>query len=121
MRSAPDLKSLKIGKDGIVRYNAITKKVQPSDRCFKIVTLTIILGPTAAGVMVTIYHNELMFWWLKLILTILDLTSLYFSLKNLYLCSTTDPGIIPSISQHSGISELDLPKPDPQQDYYVLY
>ena len=50
-----------------------------------------------------------------------DLTSLYFSLKNLYMCSTTDPGIVPSIYMHSGIPESNLPKVDVRGDYYALY
>ncbi len=58
--------------------------------------------------------------WLKLLLTLLDLTTLYLCLYFLYKCSSTDPGIIPPLSDGI-LPESTFKKSILDFEYYVQY
>ena len=81
-----------------MKYNYTSERITPSDMCFVYFTLSIILIPTILCITVVIWLTEAFPLWLKLLLTVLDLLTLYFCLYFLYRCSSTDPGIIPSIN-----------------------
>jgi hypothetical protein len=109
-----------IGKKKEVKYNYTSERITPSDMCFVYFTLSIILIPTLLCIIVVIWMTEAFPIWLKLILTLLDLTTLYFCLYFLYKCSSTDPGIIPPLSD-AILPESALKKSNIEFDYYVQY
>ena len=109
------------GEEKAVKYNSESQKISPSDVCFTYFTLSLILIPSSLCLIVVICLNEYFAWWLKIILSILYIITLYASLYNLFKCSQTDPGIIPSISLDSKLPETNRKKPKSNIDYYACY
>ena len=101
-------------------YNTKTKKVCPSDWMFTVGTLLLIIIPTGLTISVVIAMNEHFSVWLMVLLSVLVLLTLYLCLSSLYNCSTTDPGVIPSLAT-SGIPDKQRVKADPKKEYYCQY
>lgn len=59
--------------------------------------------------------------WLKIILFIINLASLYFSLYNLFACSYTEPGIIPALKTKKDLPYRATKDIISNMEYYVLY
>ena len=89
------------GKKDQVRYNPESKKVCPSDWWFIILTLILIIGPTALAYFV-ILGNEELEAWIIIILLLFETGSIYLCLWALYSAATTEPGIIPKIESRPG-------------------
>lgn len=109
------------GEEKAVKYNSESNKLSPSDVCFTYFTLALILIPSSLCLVVVICLNDQFPWWLKIILSILYIITLYASLYNLFKCSQTDPGIIPSLSLDSKLSETNKKKPKSNIEYYACY
>lgn len=86
-----------IGCEKSLTYNSKSKRVCPSDWMFTVGTLLLILVPTFLAITVVIAMNEHFPLWLMVLLSFCILLTLYLCLSSLYNCSTTDPGIIPSL------------------------
>ena len=89
----------RIGNKGAVKYNAKTGRLWPSDIGFTLCTLTLILGPSSLCFMYAIILAETLNTLAKVLLVLFYLSSIYMSLRNLYKCSFTEPGIIPTLSE----------------------
>lgn len=90
-----------IGKDGELSYNSQSKKVCPSDWVFAVFTVALIVIPTALALVVVVPMNEKIPIWLVIVFEIAICISVFFSLRMLYKCSTTDPGVIPNVSVYN--------------------
>ena len=113
-------KTYLIGKKQEVKYNYISQRITPSDMCFVYFTLSIILIPTLLCIVVVIWMTDEFPIWLKVILSILDLITLYLCIYSLYKCSSTDPGIIPPVNDGT-LPDAAAKKPIEKNDYYVEY
>ena len=110
-----------IGVDKSLTYNTRTKKVCPSDWMFTLGTLILILVPTGLAICVVIAMNSHFPIWLMILLTLCILLTLYLCLSSLYNCSTSDPGVIPSLGTSNGIKDQSRLKPDSKKEYYCQY
>ena len=79
-------------------YNSRTKRVCPADWPFILITLFLILTPSLLCLVVVIIMNDKFSIELKVFLVIIYVTSLAVCLWSLYYCSSTEPGIIPSLT-----------------------
>ena len=90
----------RIGNTGKVRYNAKTGRLWPSDFCFTMCTLSLILVPTALCYYWAIFRAETIeMVFVKVLLACIYTIFLTLSLRNLYKCSFTEPGVIPSLGE----------------------
>ena len=110
-----------IGCEKSVTYNTKSKRVCPSDWMFTVGTLLLILVPTFLAITVVVAMNEHFPVWLMILLTLCILLTLYLCLSSLYNCSTTDPGIIPSLGTIPGIPDKQRVKADSKKEYYCSY
>lgn len=89
----------KVGNKGKVVYNARTRRLWPSDLRFTMVTNSLIHVPTTLCYLYAIIWAETMSTALKVVVLIIYTFSIYGSCRNLYKCSFTEPGIIPTIEK----------------------
>ena len=85
-----------IGRKEQVRYNPKTQRLCPSDYLFVILTLVIIVAPSAMAYYLIADNEEIELWAIILLLIIYTI-SFYMCLRYLFLASWTEPGIIPKI------------------------
>ena len=57
----------------------------------------------------------------KIVMSIIEVVFLYMSLKNLFTCAFTEPGIIPSVHMHTNIPNTNQKLADENRDYVVKY
>lgn len=86
-----------------------------------ILTLLLILVPSALCLIVVILLNEKFPIELKLFLTVLYLISLSVCLFSLLYCSGTEPGVIPSLTMHNILPDRREYQPNKKLSYYALY
>ena len=110
-----------VGTEKSVTYNTKTKKVCPSDWMFTMGTLLLIIVPTGLTISVVIAMNDHFPIWLMVLLTFCILLTLYLCLSSLYKCSTTDPGVIPSLGTMPGIPDKQRARADPKKEYFCQY
>ena len=113
-----NLTSIYVGDQQRVKYNSKTRRVCPSDWLFVIFTTSIIVVPTIIAVYL-IQTNEILQMAIKIIVTVIVLAWMYMSLKSLYTCSMSDPGIIPSIINDRSIPDRQINKPNPYINHFV--
>jgi len=112
----------KIGADGSVTYNPKTKKVCPSDWIFTIFTLALIIIPTLLVLVIVIPMNEKFSIIMMILLSIAVCISVFICLRQLYKCSTTEPGILPSVHVYNKqIPDTNKYKIDTKKEYYAKY
>ena len=110
--------SLGTAKGGI-EYNSKNDTIWPADFKFVPVSLGAILGPSAFLLLVVVWmcDESVLDIPSKIALTILYLISLFMCLRNFYLVSFTEPGILPSMKKNN----MAVKFADPIRDYYVEY
>lgn len=111
-----------IGKEGALSYNSQSRRVCPSDWVFTIFTTALIVIPTALVLIVVVPMNEKIPIWVKIILEILICITAFLSLKMLFTCATTDPGVVPNVSVYNpSIPDQNKFKIDTKKEYYAKY
>lgn len=122
MARTPKGPKYSIGKEGAFSYNSHSRRVCPSDWVFTIFTVALIVIPTALVLVVVVPMNEKIPIWLMILLEILICVTVFLSLRMLFKCATTDPGVIPNASVYnSGITDQNKCKIDLKKEYYAKY
>ena len=116
----PSLTSIYVGDQQRVKYNSKTRRVCPSDWHVVIFTTSIIVVPTFIAIYLIQTHESLQMA-IKIIISVIVLVWMYMSLKSLYTCSMSDPGIIPSIINDRSIPDRQINKPNPHINHFVRY
>jgi hypothetical protein len=86
-------------------------------------TFTIIFVPVTAAVVISIWMSDTtqVSNLTKIVMSIIEVVFLYMSLKNLFTCAFTEPGIIPSVHMHTNIPQATQKLADENRDYVVKY
>lgn len=104
-----------------MKYNSKTRQLWPSDWPFVFVTITLIVLPSLTCLVIAIIMNETLPIQIRTALAIVYVSSISLSLYSLRNCSTSDPGIIPSLSAHNILPDKPRLKAKQKTGYYVLY
>jgi hypothetical protein len=90
----PKSKSFKISQG--TSYNLETKRVFPVSWKFMGLTLLLILGPTITMMVCLLVQNPYISEWLKITFGSISVVTMGVSLKYLFVCAFSDPGVIPA-------------------------
>lgn len=115
-RHKSDPRRFYFGRRQEISYNSETGRVIGSDSCFLWLTCALIILPTLICLSIVILYNPSFDPFSKYTCTIAITASLFLSLRSLFVCSFSDPGIIPSLSK-----EEDPDKYDAQFKHQVQY
>jgi hypothetical protein len=106
-------------------YNSLSDTLYPSDLKLIWVALLLILVPSSLLLYFVIWSCEdkelSEASQYKGQLSVFYLTTLFLCLRYFYLVTTTEPGIIPAVSQNSGIPNQEQKKACNVREYYAEY
>ena len=90
-----------IGSGRDLTFYSKSRIMLPSDLCFSIFTVTLILVPTVMCIIFTIFGNMTVDLKTKITLSVVDVFTMLICIWQLLKCSWTDPGIIPNPSAYN--------------------
>lgn len=103
-------------------YNSNTKVLCPSDRGYVIISLMLILIPSGLSYLcIWLSDPVLVDFHLKIILSAVFSFFLFLCLFYLFRVMLSDPGILPSIYENSGIPSTERKRADNVREYYAEY
>lgn len=102
-----------------IEYNSYTDTIWPSDFKFVPFSVAAIILPSALTLIVVIWmcKESVLDVQSKIILTIFYLISLFMCLRNFYMVTFSEPGILPRLGKSSAAVKFA----DPIRDYCVDY